>query len=87
MATGVDGDPTGRARRFGIGGPEPHAFIGHPIKLGRGSAAMLTATLPPELAPTDLVGQDVDDIGPLSELRPERGKLVVDGAETAGASA
>jgi hypothetical protein len=48
---------------------------------------MLTATLPPELAPTDLVGQDVDDIGPLSELRPERGKLVVDGAETAGASA
>ena len=39
---------------------------------------MLATTLPAEFAETDVIGQDVDDIGPLAELLFQGGKLGVD---------
>jgi len=40
---------------------------------------MLAPALPAELSPADVIGEDIDDIGPLAELPPQGGELGIGG--------
>ena len=52
--------------------------MGHLVELGRGHTAVFAAALPAHLAPTHIVGQDINDVGLLAESFLKGGKLVID---------
>ena len=67
MTSGHYGNAGGRAGRLRISRPEAHAFKGQLVERWSWRTAVSAATLPAKLAPADVIGQNVDDVGPLPE--------------------